>query len=415
MIIYIRVMLNLPEYPESYWKSSTAGSKYPKLAKNISVDVIIVGGGITGLTAAYLLKQSDQKVAVLEKNTIGSGTTGGTTGKVTAQHGLVYSDLVKQWGESHARMYAEANLTAVERIDQLIKREKIDCSWRRADNFVFTTDVGQVNKFKQEAKTAASLGLPASFTTKTDLPFKVKGAVKFSSQATFNVSKYILGLAKAVNGNGSYVFENSNVKNFRDGKPASVRTDLATVTAKDIIVATKVPASPLIARGAYCLLEYPHTSYVVAGQAKYKVKGMYISPDKNHYSILPVSDGSKNLLLIGGGNHIPGPRNQDKRYQKLADYANEHFGVTEIEYRWKAMDYISYDNVPLIGKLYPWSDHLYVATAFKKWGLSTSMVAGMILHDLILGEENFWASTFDSARLKPVWSIPRKIAKSLSS
>jgi glycine/D-amino acid oxidase-like deaminating enzyme len=405
-------MLKLPQKEISYWQNSATAPSYPTLTEDLEADVIVVGGGIAGLTAAYLLKRSGLTVVVLEKHTIGSGTTSHTTGKLTSQHNLVYGHLAKQLGEKTAKIYAEANQAAVEKTIRIIKKEKIDCELEIDDNYVYTTDFNQVPQFKVEAKLAAKFGLPATFETKLALPFKIRAAVKFTGQAKFNTQKYVLGLAALVNGGGSYIFEHSNVTGFHDGMPASVRTKTGTVTAKNVIVATKIPAAPLIARGAYAALERPHTSYIVAGRLEGKLKGMYISPDKAHYSILPISYEKGQLLLIGGEHHTPGFGNPRKRYRRLADYAEKHFGVSSIAYHWKGMDYIAYDDVPLIGKVYPWSKHTYTATGFKKWGLSTSMVAGIILRDEINGHENSWAPTFNSMRLKPVASIPRVIAKS---
>jgi glycine/D-amino acid oxidase-like deaminating enzyme len=193
-----------------------------------------------------------------------------------------------------------------------------------------------------------------------------------------------------------------------------VRTKRGAVIAKDIIVATNVPTLPLMARGAFCLLEYPTESYIVLGRLDKKLKGMYISPDDNHYSILPITDNGDPLLLIGGESHLSTFHvNPNKRYQKLADYAGEHFGVTEILNKWADRDYSTYDGPPLIGRLYPWSKHLYVASAFRKWGLSNGTAAAMILRDQITGQPNAWAEIFSPNRLKPIASIPRVAAKYL--
>jgi glycine/D-amino acid oxidase-like deaminating enzyme len=374
---------------------------------------VIIGGGITGITTAYLLKQAAQKVAVIEKATIGSGTTGHTTGKVTSQHNLIYAELSERLGAQKARIYAQANQTAVEQIDRIIKAERIDCGWERADNYVFTTQRRRVREFKQEAKIAAGLGLPASFETTSPLPFKITGAVKFTGQAHFSAQKFINHLAAKVNKGACKVFENTRAIGINDDAPGIVKTINGRVVAKNIVVATNVPTFPLLARGLYCALEYPQTSYIVAGRPKIRLSGMYISPDKDHYSLLPVGKGKEQLLLIGGQNHIRGLGRAAPNYQKLSDYAGKRFGVKSISYKWKAWDYMAYDNVPLIGKLYPWSKHLYVATAFKKWGLAHSMVAAMILRDSITGQPNEWADLYSPQRLSPITSIPRVIVNSL--
>jgi glycine/D-amino acid oxidase-like deaminating enzyme len=312
-------------------------------------------------------------------------------------------------------MYAEANQSAVEQVEAIIKRERIDCDWARDDNYVYTADPSQIQAIKQEAQTAASLGLPATFETATPLPFDVLAAVKFASQGKMNTQKYVLGLAGAVDGGGSYVFEHSKVIGIREGRPGRVRTSKGTVRASHIIVATNVPTLPLVARGAYCFKEYPTESYIVAGRLERDLPGMYISPDKEHYSILPLTVGQQRMLLIGGEGHLSGGKwNHHTRYQRLADYAQKHFGVSEILNRWSDRDYLVYDNIPLVGRLYPWSKELYVATGFLKWGLSNGTVSGMILSDLIQGKPNPWAETFDSNRMKPVASIPRAVMKHIS-
>jgi glycine/D-amino acid oxidase-like deaminating enzyme len=385
--------------------SSRAQATYPELKNDTVTDVVIVGGGITGINTAYLLKNSGLKVIVLEKHNIASGTTGGTTGKVTSQHGLKYADLQKRLGEPTARLYGQANEAAIKKIEQVIKKEKISCQWSRADNYVYTTKPDKVASFREEARTAAKLGLPASFETKLDLPFKVTGAIKFTNQAKFQAKNYVAGLAKVINSQGSYVYENSEVIDFHDGETAWVETRKAKITAKHIVVATKVPAAPLAARIGYCFDEFPTTSYIVASQTKTNLKAMYISPDKDNYSILPLAD----FLLIGGANRLPIMANHKAQYKKLGEYGAQHFDLKKIDYMWRALDYLPYDGVPLIGKVYPRSKHIYTATAFQKWGLSTSMVAATILHDLILGEPNVWADIFRTNRLKTVLSAPRAI------
>lgn len=402
-------MVKLPVKEASILKPEGFKPFYPKLESDINVNTVIVGGGICGLSLAYLLKQAGQTVAVIEKNAIGSGTTGHTTGKVTSQHNLVYADLQKRFGTKAARQYGEANEDAIAQIEKIIKAEKIDCGWERADNYVYTADAERLAEFKQEAKVAAGLGLPASLVKDSPLPFKIQAAVRFTYQAHFSAQKYIEGLAKKINKNGSYVFERTRGIWFTDGVPCQVDTPQGRLIANDIVIATNVPTLPLMARWSYCVLEYPHNSYLVAGRPKIKLEGMYISPDKDHYSLLPIGKGKDQTLLVGGNNNIPGLARIRSKQQQLADYAKQHFGVEKIRYRWHARDYLAYDGLPLIGKLYPWSRHIYTATGFKKWGLSQTTVAALILSDLITGRPNPWAELYTPHRISPLKSIPRTI------
>lgn len=398
----------------SYWLDSIEQASYPKLTEDISVDVAIVGAGITGLTAAYLLKESGLTVAVVEKDTVGAGVSGHTTGKITSQHNLIYAKLKDRLGDETARIYGQANEAALAEIERIIAKESLDCDFRREDNFVYTTDKSKVKQFKKEATVAAALGLPATFETTTGLPISVAGSVKFSNQAVFHIGKYLQGLAKVVHGGGSYVFEHSYVMGIREGKPGHVHTRNGSVKADDIIVATNVPTLPLMARGTYCIAEYPMQSYIVAGKPARPISGMYISPDKHHYSVMPAERNGEQLLLIGGEGHVPGSRiNIRTRFRRLAKYAEEQFGITDIEYRWTHRDYLGYDDMPLVGRLYPWSKRIYTATGFMKWGMTNGTMASMILHDAIIGKPNKWAKTFDPHRLQAPAAIPKVIGEKL--
>jgi glycine/D-amino acid oxidase-like deaminating enzyme len=409
-------MLRLPKKDLSMLLQISDKTTYPQLKDDIEVDAVIVGGGICGLTCAYLLQQAGQKVALLEKGRIGTGTTGHTTGKVTSQHNLFYADLASRRGIQTARMYGQANNSAIDEVENIINKERIQCGWERADHIIYTTDSKKIQQFKQEAKVASKVGLPVTYETRTDLPFDITAAVRSKDQAHFNAKAYVNGLAAAIVKKDGQIFENSNVDSFHDHDPVVVGTSHGTVTAKNIIVATNVPTFPLLARAAYCVLEYPTTSYLITAKIKAKLGGMYISPDEDNFSLLPISvkKSSEDILLVGGRNHIRGLGRGEPRWRQLADYAEQHFQATEITYKWSAWDYIAYDNIPLVGKLYPWSKHLYVATAFKKWGLSNTMVAAQILRDTILGQPTEWAKTFNSMRTSPIASIPDAIKSYVS-
>lgn len=407
-------MIVLPETPSSLWLQGDH-TTYPQLAETLHVDVVIIGAGIAGLTSAYLLMKSGLKIAVVEKDTIAAGVTGHTTGKVTSQHSLIYAQLASRLGSKTAGIYGTANQQALEEITHIIKREHIDCDWSVDTNYVFTTNPDRVAEFREEARVADSLGLPASFTTKTDLPFPVTGAVSFAKQGKLNSRKYLMGLAAAITSGGGKIYENSHVVVIREGEPAKIRTSGGTVFAKDVIVATNVPTFPLAARVSYALGEYPMQSYIVAGKASRPLKGMYISPDPDNYSILPITVGSDEYMLIGGESNIPGTRfNFKTRHERLAAYGEKYFDMQTIAHRWYHRDYLGYDDMPLVGPLYSGSKHLYTATGFMKWGLTNGTMAAMILCDLVNGIPNAWASTFNPHRSSLIGSIPKVIGEKLS-
>lgn len=406
-------MVHYPSKGRSLWLNTYEPVIYPALDREMSIDVAVIGAGIAGLTTAYLLKQRGVKVAVFEKNRIGDSVSGHTTAKITSQHGVTYSQFIKKFGRECAGLYGAANEAAIEQIEMIIRNEKIDCDWRREDNYVFTDKREELETLQQEAADAAELGLPASFETSMPLAINIEGAVRFQNQATFHVVKYLHGLARAINGRGCYVFEQTKASLVNDGDTCTFRTLGGRVRARQVVLATNVP-SPIKDHAAYGFLEYPARSYLIAGRIDQEISGMYINTGHPTRSILPaVIDGDR-WLLVGGEGHFAGMSGSaEGHYKALADYARDQFAMTNIEYKWSTWDYIAYDHMPLVGKLYPFSKNLYVATGFRKWGMTNGTVASMILADLLTGKTNALARTFRSTRLSAFTSLPQGIAQGI--
>jgi glycine/D-amino acid oxidase-like deaminating enzyme/nitrite reductase/ring-hydroxylating ferredoxin subunit len=391
----------------SYWIASTSHApNFPSLTNDTLVDVAIVGGGIAGITAGIVLKRAGKNVALLEADQIATGVSGHTTAKVTSLHQLVYAQLIKSVGEERARIYANSNQTAIERVAKFVEEEKIDCDFSRTSAYTFAETTETLNDIHSEVEAAVKLGLPASFVTETSLPFAIAGAVKFDNQAQFHARKYLLHLAKLIAGNGSYVFENTRVLNVEEGNPSRVVTATGIVRARDVIIATN---APILDQGLFFAKNYAKRSYIVAARidrAK-APQGMYIGTGNNYYSIrtTPAPDGGL-LLLVGGGGHKVGTvTDTQERYLKLEAYVRSRFGVEEFEYRWSTQDMVSFDQLPYIGKVAPFSNHLYVATGFSLWGMSKGTLAGMLLSDLILGIDNPWLKLYDSTRATPFVTV----------
>jgi glycine/D-amino acid oxidase-like deaminating enzyme/nitrite reductase/ring-hydroxylating ferredoxin subunit len=388
-------------------ETSRAGG-FPSLERDVSVDVAVVGGGITGITTALLLKQAGATVAVLEARSVSSGTTGYTTAKVTSLHQLAYSELESSFGEGGARVYGEANQAGLDRIAGFVEDLGIDCDLRRKPNYTYAAKPAEVDDVRREADLASRLGLPATFTTTTDLPYEVAGAVRFDRQAELHPRRYVLALAAAVPGGGSHVFEHTRVLAVDEGDPCRVAAGGHTVTARTVVVATGMP---ILDRGLYFARESPRRSYCVAVRVRGNApQGMYISAGQPTRSIRshPVEGGE--LVLVGGEGHKPGTGNPAESYRRLVEWTHRHFDVEAVEYRWAAQDYMPADGMPYVGRLWPLSDRVLTATGFRKWGLANGTAAAMMLRDRIEGRENPWASTFDSMRLKPR-AAARGIAK----
>jgi glycine/D-amino acid oxidase-like deaminating enzyme/nitrite reductase/ring-hydroxylating ferredoxin subunit len=400
---------------ESIWVATAPETDYPQLSADVEVDVAVVGAGITGITAAVLLKRAGKTVALLDSKRIVRGATGYTTAKVTSGHGVVYTQLADTFGEEGARIYAESNQAAIERIAEL--GAGADCDFERKDNYVVAEKPEDREQVEQEAHTMRKLGLPASFVTETPLPYDVAGAVKLENQAQFHPRKYLLGLAETVPGDGSHVFENTRAHFVNQSEPCVVETDHANVRASDVILATHLP---FMDRGLFFARAHPHRSYAVAApiDPAHAPDGMFINAGIPTRSVRTIRDGDRLLIQTGGQGHKPGLPGEDEaeRYDVLAAFLREHWPEAgPVEYRWSTQDYMSVDRVPFVGGLSLRSKHVFVATGFNKWGMTSGTVAAEILSDAVLGRENPWASLYDSKRLDLRASAPKLVKENVQA
>ncbi|MDQ0664205.1 glycine/D-amino acid oxidase-like deaminating enzyme/nitrite reductase/ring-hydroxylating ferredoxin subunit [Arthrobacter ulcerisalmonis] len=381
----------------SLWLATAGATDFPELRGTVEVDVAVIGGGVAGLTAALALKRSGRSVAVLEAGRIGTGVTGHTTGKVTSLHRLAYTALDRTHGRSAAGIYGLANQAAVEHIAQVVAAENISCGFRRVANYTFAGSADALPEVRAEAELAASLGLPATFTVDVPLPFPVAGAVRFDRQAQIHSVQYLHGLAAAVDGGGSFVFEGTRANNLQEQTPVIVTTGNGTVLAGDAIVATNVPFGD---HGRFETLCQPHRSYIVAAILDSPpLDATFISTDEPMRSLLTVRLNGVTYLLAGGEGH-PATQQVDpaSRHARLAGYAHSRFGAGAVAYRWSTQDNMPQDGLPYVGPLNPDSRHAFVITGLRKWGLTNGTAAALMLADLLDGTRNDWAPLFDSNR-----------------
>jgi len=382
----------------SIWLETIPETEYDALSTDRAVDVAVVGGGIAGVTAAYHLSTAGQEVAVIERDRLLSGTTGYTTAKLTSQHGLVYADLVEAHGEQRAREYAEANEAAIDQVDSIAAEHDIDCDFERLPAFAYLTDPAGRDRIREEVQAAKRLGLPASYTDSTALPFDVAGAIRFDDQAQFHPGQYLQGLAEIIVEQGGSIYENTTATDVSGGSRCHVETDGGRVRADDVVVATHFP---IVDHGFYFARMKPKRSYVLAARLAGDVpEGMYYDDTDPYFSVRPHPAGDESLVLVGGQNHRTGAGGSTKtRYEQLAREARLRFDVEEIVYRWSTQDFAAVDNIPFVGTLPVIDEGIYVATGFGGWGMTNGTAAGRILADRILGREPPWAEVYRPSRL----------------
>lgn len=452
------------EQPLAGWNSNASiwiqetppqTQKYPPLMASHTTagagghfDVIVVGGGIVGVTTAFLLKQSGKKVALVEARRIGCGTTGSSTCKLTSQQNLIYTALQSKYDEATAKLYGEMQETAITQVEELVRALKIDCDFARKPHATWTSDPKQVAKVQAEYELAKKLGLPAELVSARELELPasigVRAAVRFQNQGEFNSYKFVsverrtrerskriplqpltctslllsfrlpslslsssLDLVKHVDGDGCRVFEGTLVSDVKESAGTHiVSTETgASLQGDRVILATHLP---ILDRSGHFAMFLPSKSHVVAvrlakGDGTHDkvgtgdVQGMYINCDPEKRSLRTLQGGS--ILVVSGESFETGDETEvDQRYAALEAWAHRHFQVERNLTRWSAMDYSTSSLLPYIGHLSRGSETIYTATAFSKWGLTNGVAAAILLRDLLTDVRNPWADMVDARR-----------------
>lgn len=385
--------------PKSYWLTSTPTTNYPTLNENIDVDILIIGGGLAGISCAYLLQKEGFKIAILEADHICQGATAHTTAKITSQHGLIYDKIRKQTGEELARQYANANESAIHEFKRIIEDNRIDCDYIPQSAFVYTEQDKYIKKIKNEVEAASDLGIKASYVEEIPFPISIKAAVRFDNQAQFHPRKYLLSLANIINNNDVHIYENSRAVNIEKDDSYIITTENKyKVKAKNVIIASQYPFYNK--HGIYFARVFPKRSYIVGIKAKEKYPGgMYINAEDPTRSLRHQNTEDGELTLVVGSNHTTGQDNDTNiHYQELVNFANSIFTIEDIPYRWSTQDYDTVDGVPYIGNYTSNTPNMYVATGFQQWGMTNSMVSAMILRDLIVKGKNQWQDVYNPSR-----------------
>lgn len=409
---------------EAIWSKDVSLQERETLPGDMQVHTVVIGAGMAGILTAYFLEKRGIDVIVVEADRIASGQTGKTTAKITSQHGLKYYNLEAKIGRKRAELYARANEEAIQSYELVIGKEKIECEFEKQSAYLYTQDVKKLTLLQEEAKAAADFGIKASYLDgiellgKGKMPFPVAGVVCFEEQAQFQPLRFIGALAEQLT-----VYENTKVLSV---KKNVVHTNRGDIQAEHIVFATHYPF--VIVPGFYFLRQHQERSYAMAFSDAWTGKGMYYSMDEGGLSLRCYNG----FLLAGACAHRTGKNEDGGNYEKLerkiraaiakkadakgkASEANETAGndrreaALKKEARWSAQDCMPHDGIPFIGRFSAFRPNWYVATGFQKWGMTSSMLAGMLISDLICGRENEYEELFSPQRFLPVAAAEKLI------
>jgi glycine/D-amino acid oxidase-like deaminating enzyme/nitrite reductase/ring-hydroxylating ferredoxin subunit len=399
----------------SYWSVTAPPSRQAPLMHDTHADVCVVGAGIAGLSAAYLLVSAGKSVIVLDDGPIGDGQTRQTTAHLSNAIDDRYVEIERLHGAEGARLAAESHTAAIEKIGDIVRQEHIDCDYERLDGYLFVPPGESADVLEQERAAAHRAGLTAvQLLDRLPPPWPARPCLRFPQQGQFHPLRYLAGLAVAITRKGGRIFTSTHAQQMEGGPSARVLTaNGPQVHCSAIVVATNTPVNDLF---AIHTKQAPYLTYAIGALVPrgWVTKGLYWDTlDPYHYVRLqklePPTDGAdgpsydvdnEELLIVGGEDHKTGQAtDHEERYQRLEAWARERLPkMGPVLFRWAGQVMEAIDGVAFIGRNPADKDNVYVATGDSGMGMTHGTIAGTLLTDLILGRDNPWAKLYDPSR-----------------
>jgi glycine/D-amino acid oxidase-like deaminating enzyme/nitrite reductase/ring-hydroxylating ferredoxin subunit len=395
-----------------FWVNSVQPIYYQHLGLNKEVDVVIVGGGIAGVSVAYNLSMAGKKVALVEDGFIGSGETGRTTAHLVTALDDRYYHLEKLFGEENTKLIAESHVSAIDFIERAVQKEKIDCDFKRVNGYLFLHPTDKTEHLKEEYEACLRAGLDVEQSSVIMGNKHPKHVIKFSNQGQFHSLKYLKGLCDAIVRNGGDIYTNTHAKEIDSN--GITTNEGYKIKAKHVVIATN---SPVNNKFIMHLKQIPVRTYVVAfkikkGSLPYALwwdtgdfsMNEHIPP--YHYARMQELDETHDLLIVGGEDHATGLAEQEHkpeehRYMFVEDWAKQHFeGLDEVVYKWSGQIMEPVDSLAYIGHNPRDASNVFIITGDSGNGMTHATIAGMLIKDLILGKENRWEKIYSPSRFK---------------
>jgi glycine/D-amino acid oxidase-like deaminating enzyme/nitrite reductase/ring-hydroxylating ferredoxin subunit len=370
-------------------------------AEGTLYDVLIVGGGITGLTTALLLQKQGKQCILAEAYNLGFGTTGGTTAHLNTYFDTSYDDIESDFGLEGAKLVAQCSKDAFAIIAGFVQEYNIDCDLQYKDGYLYAETDEEAKMLDKTLEASKRAGVEVNEFADNGIAVPFKKAIVYKGQGQFHPLKYIYGLARAFVDAGGVICEHTFIRDstHADGVHTAISDDI-TIKARNLVYATHLPPGINV-------LDFncaPYRSYVLGltltNESAYPDCLSYDMKDPYHYFRTHTING-KSYLLLGGEDHKTGHDDPEAAYNELESYARQYYDIAEVSFKWSSQYYSSADGLPFIGEL-PSSDTVYVATGYNGNGMMYGTIAGQIICDLITGTFNPYSKLFSPSRIKPV-------------
>jgi glycine/D-amino acid oxidase-like deaminating enzyme/nitrite reductase/ring-hydroxylating ferredoxin subunit len=398
----------------SIWRDTAETTNFGCPEADLKTEVAIIGGGITGITCAFLLKRAGVDCVVLEALKVAGGTTGFSTGNLYCTVDEYLQSIKSKYGKDTVRSVVSSRRDAMDLVQTVATEYGIDCELTEAPFHFYAETEDYVNKVEKEAEAAEDAGLTVSIQNSLDLPFAIKKAMRVEDQLQFNPVKYVKQLSTKINEGNCKIFEGTRVVSYeKQNGGYQIKTYTgAKVWASSIIMATHTPKGVF---GIQTLL-FPYREYAVAYNYNGGfVPGIFWGVDgKNKHSIRHYRDGENNYLMVLGEKHKTGQKETNlENIERLKKFAAEHFSPGSEAYQWGAQHYRASDGLATVGR-YDKHAAIYIATGFSTDGLTYGTMSAQIITDLITGKENPYAEIYSPHRHHPVQSAGQFIKENIN-
>jgi glycine/D-amino acid oxidase-like deaminating enzyme/nitrite reductase/ring-hydroxylating ferredoxin subunit len=397
------------------WIDTAPIQKFPKLQRNISADVLVVGAGITGITTAYLLKKAGSTVALIERERVASIDTGHTTAHLTHVTDVELQQLVHNFGRDHAQAAWDAGAASINEIEAIVEDEGIECEFARVPAYLHACVGGSSKKeassLKKEADVAAKLGFDAAYLNSA--PYFNLPAVRFANQAKFHPRKYLRFLVEKISGSGSHVFEKRAASEF-DAKKRRVKVNRSWISFDRVVMATNNPLVGLASITSATLLQTKlslYTSYALGARVPLNTVPEALFWDtRDPYDYLRIDRHSEfDYIVYGGEDHKTGQKKKTQNaYARLLARLKKIIPKANIDHRWSGQVICTPDGLPYIGEN---AEHQFVATGYCGNGMTFGTVAAIMARDWTTGRKNPWTDLFavDRKKIKgAMWNYLRE-------
>lgn len=368
-----------------------------------TTEIAIVGGGITGLTAAVLLGRAGKAVTLIEARHIGAGTTGGSTAKVSLLQGTQLSRIARRHPAETVRSYVVANDEGQAWLARFCDDHGVATQRRPAYTYA-TTSSGR-RAAQREADVARETGLGVEWLDELPLPFETQGGVRLADQLQVDPIELLEALAEQAKAHGVHVVEGARVTAVKDRGPVRVLTERGTLEADMVVLATNMP---ILDRGGFFARMTPARSYGLAfATPQPAVDGMYLSADQPSRSLRDAPDGDRSRLLVGGQGHTTGRGGPtSERLDALREWTLEHYPWAHETHAWSAQDYVPTHALPFAGPLLPGTEEVLMAGGYSKWGMTNGVAAALALSGRILEGHMEWADVFRPWHSRELRGLP---------